>query len=562
MNIFQQLKEKKVLDKDGKVDALGPYGRMKLTGREIATYFRKNKVKDKEIKKAVEVALDLGGADTIARKEIKKFYGDKILKSKEVQQALKFANEETFREQLEEDYKKVMKMYPRDNDWKKLINKHKRDIDNFRKNNKDLPRKVEDDLISWALDNGEISNKDEVEDFIDDILNESTLSEGKNLMPDIQKIVDTKGAAKVGGIMVDMFTASMINQIYNKVNDSNKKKMEKSNISTLVNIAQKMMQKMGDNIAEEVKTTLSEKPYDDKDVKNVEKLEKKLEKMLKEVDKTMRGSGLSAPAFSMVRGGIVKGLESIKKFYKIAKNVPMKENLEENIMSYPKKNEKKIRPMLMKIAKKHPKVKVSFGTHSKGKFVDDNNINFKGKDKDVDALLKDIQNNHKNLVKMMEAANPAQQAAIAISKKEKAGKPGYDKDGKSLKNEWIMADGTRRRVHEKDKRKQKKKNVMDSYREMWENGYMVEEVANITVDPRNKINSGQQQGYFGMEIAKQARRFGLKSAVMHKHIRIKGPKKKVNDFLRVVIGKSRYGDPTEKDMTTPQIDKMLNKGMK
>ena len=45
-------------------------------------------------------------------------------------------------------------------------------------------------------------------------------------MPDIQKIVDTKGAAKVGGIMVDMFTASMTNQIYNKVNDSNKKKME------------------------------------------------------------------------------------------------------------------------------------------------------------------------------------------------------------------------------------------------------------------------------------------------------------------------------------------------
>ena len=250
MNIFQQLKEKKVLDKDGKVDALGPYGRMKLTGREIATYFRKNKVKDKEIRKAVEVALDLGGADSIARKEIKKFYGDKILKSKEVQHALKFANEETFREQLEEDYKKVMKMYPRDKDWKKLINKHKRDIDNFRKNNKDLPKKVEDDLISWALDNGEISNKGEVEDFIDDILNESQISEGKNLMPDIQKIVDTKGATKVGGIMVDMFTASMINQIYNKVNDSNKKKMEKANISTLVDIAQRMMQKMGDNLEE------------------------------------------------------------------------------------------------------------------------------------------------------------------------------------------------------------------------------------------------------------------------------------------------------------------------
>ena len=71
-NIFQQLKEKKVLDKDGKVDALGPYGKMKLTGQEVADYFRKNKVKDSKIKKAVEVALDLAGADTIARKEIAK----------------------------------------------------------------------------------------------------------------------------------------------------------------------------------------------------------------------------------------------------------------------------------------------------------------------------------------------------------------------------------------------------------------------------------------------------------------------------------------------------------
>ena len=53
MNAFQQLKEKKVLDKDGKVDALGPYGRMKLTGREVATYFRKNKVRDKEIRKDI-----------------------------------------------------------------------------------------------------------------------------------------------------------------------------------------------------------------------------------------------------------------------------------------------------------------------------------------------------------------------------------------------------------------------------------------------------------------------------------------------------------------------------
>ena len=63
---------------------------------------------------------------------------------------------------------------------------------------------------------------------------------------------------------------------------------------------------------------LSEKAYDKNDVKNVQKLEKKLQAVLKDVDKTMRGSGLSAPAFSMVRGGITKGLDQIQKFYKIA----------------------------------------------------------------------------------------------------------------------------------------------------------------------------------------------------------------------------------------------------
>ena len=253
MNLFHEVK--KVLDKDGKVNALGPYGKQKLTGREIQTYFRRNKVKDKTIRKAVEVALDLGGAMDIAIKAIKDYYGNKILKAKEVQYALKFANEENFKdsfELLDENYKDVIKMYPRDRDWKKLVSKYRRDIDKFRNNNKDLPKKVEDDLISWALDAGEISNKGEVEDFIDAILNESTLSEGKNLMPDIQKIVDTKGAKKVGGIMIDMFTASMINQIYNKVNDKNKQRMEKSNISTLVDLAQRMMQKMGDNLGEDV----------------------------------------------------------------------------------------------------------------------------------------------------------------------------------------------------------------------------------------------------------------------------------------------------------------------
>ena len=103
MNLFHE--SKNILDKDGKVNPLGPYGRQKLTGREVSTYFRRNPVKDAQIKKAVEVALDLQGAMTVASKEIKKFYGDKILRSKEVQKALKYANESVehdIREDLQE----------------------------------------------------------------------------------------------------------------------------------------------------------------------------------------------------------------------------------------------------------------------------------------------------------------------------------------------------------------------------------------------------------------------------------------------------------------------------
>ena len=91
MNLFAEAK--KVLDKDGKVNPLGPYGKMKLTGREVSAYFRRNKISDPQIKKAVEVALDMGGAYDVAAKEIQKFYGREVRNSKEVNTALKYANE-------------------------------------------------------------------------------------------------------------------------------------------------------------------------------------------------------------------------------------------------------------------------------------------------------------------------------------------------------------------------------------------------------------------------------------------------------------------------------------
>ena len=484
MNIFQEAKQ--ILDKDGKVNPLGPYGKQKLTGQEVAQYFRKNKVSDSKIKKAVEVALDLGGAMDIATKEIKKFYGDKILKSKEVQGALKFANEETVNEifgfSQDPRYRaKVMKMlddegikYKKDGrnaliilgvapkDQKKLLDRihkefgmtsyniideeyvneetvsekfkpympkgyervtdlyvqfrgdekqSKKDFEQAKKivsayskkhklDIKDHPRNQvfgspEQGSSAYKVSIFAKFTKDENHDLsplyqqlsklktAEDHgggyakpIKEETITEGKNLVPAVKKIVDTKGAAKVGGVMIDMFTASMISQIYDKVNDQNKKKMENSNIQTLVGLAQRMMQK---NSVEE-------------------------------------------------------------------------------------------------------------------------------------------------------GANPAQQAAIAISKKEKAGKPGYDKEGKSLKKE----------------------SVMDAYRKMWEDASDIVEVTD------KEINAMKQLSKDAEKIKKNYQKI---VNMGDKELRDKKYNKEYEDILKMsqsvlsLIGKLQ----TQKIINKESLEEKLNK---
>ena len=71
------------------------------------------------------------------------------------------------------------------------------------------------------------------------------------------------------------------------------------------------------------------------------------------------------------------------------------------VFAVPKKNQKKVQTALTKLAKRHPKVKVTFGTHSKGKFVDDNNINFDGKHDDIARLMQAIESD-KARMKIME----------------------------------------------------------------------------------------------------------------------------------------------------------------
>ena len=621
MNIFHE--SKKVLDKDGKVNPLGPYGKQKLTGQEISQYFKKHKLTgiNNRLKKAIEVALDLGGAMSVASKEIGKFYGNTILKNKEVQKALKYANEE----KIAEDYKDIIKMYPRDRDWKKIIMKHRRHLDDFQKGKKDLDTKVEDDLISWALDNGEVQHKGEVEDFIDDVLNAGDWKEGntlveKNLIPDLQNIVQRKQHQKVGGVIVDMFTASMITQIYDKVNDANKKKMEKSNISTLVDLAQRIMRKNEKDPVSKIRKNKKDllksnkhamdreplKGYPYNEVKEdwttqlkehllTEAMSKEMpldvyadkvgidakeKKWIMDNEKEVGGKYYNNSMFPSAYTVLSYPIYD-KDYYFAFIGDKMRENAKANaemnrelrrlkgMKATPEQKSKGFNDVHALFAKMYERFgrlsnlgahdtmtreELSFAvTHIKTgkatnelayefdlmKAVDDGtffseqvmdreqkpmkpkSLEFRLKEGKHGKMLRNLQMKalrRKTKIKgragAFEAVSPAQQAAIAISKKERGEKP-------------------------------KKENVMDSYRQMWEDGqkYAPQELDEAEIV--YKVKGMQKPEEIKM---KQASRMGLKVSMKKKgndtFITLKGTKKNLRDFDAIARGKSSYGDPS------------------
>lgn len=78
------------------------------------------------------------------------------------------------------------------------------------------------------------------------------LEEESATISKVKEIVSKKQAMKIDGVMVDMFTASAISQIYDKVNDANKKKMDGLKITKLADVAMKLMKR------EEVEEELDE----------------------------------------------------------------------------------------------------------------------------------------------------------------------------------------------------------------------------------------------------------------------------------------------------------------
>ena len=300
MNLFHE--SKKILDKDGKVNPLGPYGRQKLTGREVSTYFRRNPVKDAQIKKAVEVALDLQGAMTVASKEIKKFYGDKILRSKEVQKALKYANE-SVEYDIREDLNEAKKL-------KDIVRKHKSALMKAKRSgNLELPQKVEDELSNWASNNGDIygDDPDEFIDWLDNNLDDlvPTLKIRESVNENYRKLAqygmgtETSKSARVG-LELDFYDSKgnkQFGKILQKTNTGYLVKDDKGKKHVLKYHDRKKAAKM---LKPNYVHTESINEVTDKEINMAKKLSKDMEKVKKGYqqiaktgDKTLKNTGFN-----------------------------------------------------------------------------------------------------------------------------------------------------------------------------------------------------------------------------------------------------------------------------
>jgi hypothetical protein len=108
-----------------------------------------------------------------------------------------------------------------------------------------------------------ISNKNTIKKFLDSIKPSGTgnlvvykggkfvresVNEAVEPTGNIKKVLDVaknKQAKKIGGTLVDLTTAGMMTQVWDKVNDSSKEKMNKMNTKQLINLILKLWDRMG-----------------------------------------------------------------------------------------------------------------------------------------------------------------------------------------------------------------------------------------------------------------------------------------------------------------------------
>ena len=109
----------------------------------------------------------------------------------------------------------------------------KKDVDDFASTkHKGLPKKVKREMKIREL----------IKKLVREIMSEEKLTEAKETPIDVAKrVVKNHQYEKYKGVMLDGFTASAIVQVYDKVNDATKKKLEKLPLPKLVNVVWKVM---------------------------------------------------------------------------------------------------------------------------------------------------------------------------------------------------------------------------------------------------------------------------------------------------------------------------------
>ena len=105
--------------------------------------------------------------------------------------------------------------------------------------------------ISSFVDDGLVKDMKLLQKEIDTIIKlpiDESVNEAIEPQGNIKKVLDVaknKQAKKIGGTLVDATTANMMTQVWDKVNDSSKEKMNKMNTKQLINLILRMWKAMG-----------------------------------------------------------------------------------------------------------------------------------------------------------------------------------------------------------------------------------------------------------------------------------------------------------------------------
>jgi len=349
----------------------------------------------------------------------------------------------------------------------------------------------------------------------------------------------------------------------------------KRNLSKDKNVANALRLANEETVSENYRALL-EKAYDQNDVKKVEQLEKKLQGMLKEVEKTMKGSGLSAPAFNNVRSGIVKGLESIQKFYKIA-NTSSEETVSENYrvlakhgMGAETKNSIKVgtevdyyqkdgAKYMGKITKMTPKGYIVRDDKTKKdhEFTYHDRNAAKKLLKQGDNIQEKVEyaeykfRNKRDAQKALDYFKSQQRIELDINDDGlsqfelaiDAGKNDMTKQHKEVLKKFkpkvlTTENATAQQAAIAIAKKKKNESVMDAYREMWEEN-LNEEMIVYKVKGMQKPEEQKFKGASRMGL-----KVSFKKSGSDTHVTLTGTKKNLRDFDAVARGKSSYGDPS------------------